>query len=58
MPPFAVRKSRKIIHLYTNEQLIGCLRECAEADEAIKTGSVTERLSVELLIMKLSRREQ
>ena len=54
MPPFAVRKSRRIAETYTNEQLIGCLAECAAADEAVTNGTLSDRLSVELVIMKLS----
>ena len=54
MPPFAVRKSRRIAEKYTNEQLIECLAACAAADEAVKSGMLSDRLSVELIIMKLS----
>ncbi len=54
MPPFAVRKAAGLIRSYTAGQLRDALRFIAEADEGIKTGRLTDRLAVELVLVSLS----
>lgn len=54
VPPFAVGKYLKQCSLYKTEQLKSALEQCIQADEAIKTGALQDKLSVELLIFALT----
>lgn len=55
MPPFAVKKSAGLARSYTAEQLKAVLELCASSDEDIKTGRISDRNAVELLLVHLGR---
>ena len=52
--PFVTRLYMQQAGRFTLEQLETALRDCVNAEEAVKTGHMEERLSVELLIMTCS----
>ena len=52
IPPFAAAKLMPQARNFTKEQLAGCAEACVEAEEAVKTGRLGDRLAVELLIMR------
>lgn len=52
IPPFAAAKLMPQARNFTKEQLAGCVEACVEAEEAVKTGRLRDRLAVELLIMR------
>ncbi len=54
VPPFAVNKYLKQASLYQTSQLKRALERCIQADEAIKTGALQDKMSVELLIFELT----
>ncbi len=54
--PFAVKRYLAQAKQFTKEQLRKAVEECVESEEAVKTGLMNDRLSVELLIMKYSGR--
>lgn len=54
VPPFAVGKYVKQAGLYKTTQLKEALESCIKADEAIKTGALQDKMSVELLIFELT----
>lgn len=54
VPPFAVNKYLKQAGLYKTAQLKRALESCIQADEAIKTGALQDKMSVELLIFELT----
>ena len=54
--PFAMKKYQAQAKSFTTEQLREAVEECVAAEEAVKTGMMGDRLSVELVIMKYSRR--
>ncbi|MGN0335427.1 MAG: DNA polymerase III subunit delta [Lachnospiraceae bacterium] len=54
--PFAMKRYQAQAKLFTGEQLRTAVEECVESEEAVKTGLMNDRLSVELLIMKYSGR--
>ena len=41
---------------FSEEELRNAVEECVASEEAVKTGLMGDRLSVELLIMKYSKR--
>lgn len=51
IPPFAVRKNLRLARSLTSGFLKDRLRACAEAEEAVKTGRLTDRLACELILM-------
>lgn len=51
---FAVRKYLPLIRWYTSAQLQEAIADCTEAETAVKTGRLTDTMSVELLIIKYS----
>lgn len=51
VPPFAVGKYASQASLYKTAELRAALTECAESDYRVKTGQMTDRMSVELLIL-------
>ena len=55
VPPFAVNKYLKQASLYKTSQLKQALEHCIQADEAIKTGVLQDKMSVELLIFELTK---
>lgn len=54
IPPFTVSKYIRQAGLYKTEQLKKALEKCIQADEAVKTGALQDKLSVELLILELT----
>lgn len=54
--PFAVKKYQAQAGNFSKEQLRAAVEECVAAEEAVKTGAMGDRLSVELLIVKYSKR--
>lgn len=54
--PFALRKYQAQARSFTKEELRGAVEECIEAEESVKTGKMGDRLAVELIIMKYSRK--
>ncbi len=54
IPPFAVGKYAAQASKFKTTDLKKALQECVEADEAVKTGRMNDKLSVELLIVKYS----
>ncbi len=53
-PTFAVSKYIKQASLYKTSQLKHALERCIQADEAIKNGTLQDKMSVELLIFELT----
>ena len=56
-PFFTVAKYQAAAARFTGEELKKAIEECVEMEELVKTGRITETLSVELIIAHLSRRE-
>ncbi len=54
VPPFTVAKYIRQAGLYKTTQLKQALERCIQADEAIKTGALQDKMSVELLIFELT----
>ncbi|MGN0255183.1 MAG: DNA polymerase III subunit delta, partial [Chordicoccus sp.] len=54
MPPFAVRRNLPLAKRYTEKQLRDAVRICVDAETAVKTGLMGDRLSVELVLAQLS----
>ncbi len=54
VPPFAAQKYFRQAQSYSQAQLKEALCGCIEADESIKKGHMTDKFSVELLIMELT----
>ena len=54
--PFAVKKYQAQAKSFSEEELRTAVEECVESEQAVKTGAMNDRLSVELLIMKYSQR--
>lgn len=52
IPPFAAGKLMAQAKAFTGEQILSCVRLCVELEEAVKTGRLTDRMAVELLIAK------
>jgi len=50
VPPFAAGKLMAQAKAFTREQLLSYVRNCVELEEAVKTGRLSDRLAVELLI--------
>lgn len=54
VPPFTVGKYLKQAGMYKTSQLKYALERCIQADEAIKNGTLQDKMSVELLIFELT----
>ena len=54
VPPFAATKYLNQASKFKMDDLRQAVKECVEADEAVKSGNRNDRLSVELLIIKYS----
>lgn len=52
VPPFVAGKMIPQVKAFTKEQIISYVEGCVEAEEAVKTGRLSDRLAVELLITK------
>lgn len=55
LPPFAVKNIINCARRYSVEELRKAVEDCMEYEEAVKTGKLEDRLSVELLIVQYSR---
>ena len=53
--PFAVKKYQAQAKSFSAEELRAAVEECVASEEAVKTGVMNDRMSVELLIMKYSK---
>lgn len=51
VPPFAIGKYASQASLYKTSELKAVLKECAESDYRVKSGLMSDRMSVELLIL-------
>ena len=49
--PFIVKNSWRQMESFTYEELERAVRECVEAEEAVKTGCMNDQMSVEILIV-------
>lgn len=54
-PPFVVGKYQSLASRFTAAYLRQALTDCIDMEESVKTGKITDRLSVELLIIKYSK---
>lgn len=54
IPPFTVGKYMAQAAKFKSKDLRQAIAECVEADEAVKTGRMNDKMSVELLIVKYS----
>ena len=54
LAPFLVKKYAAQTGRFTLEQLREAVEDCAQMEEAVKTGQLTDTISVELLIVKYS----
>lgn len=54
LPPFAVRSLLSCARNYSEEQLARAIQDFTEADEAVKTGNLTDTLAVELMLIRCS----
>lgn len=52
--PFIVGKYWAQCSLFTNEELKSALTACVQTDEDVKTGKITDKIGVELLLIKYS----
>ena len=50
VPPFAVGRLTAQARAFTREQILSYVTLCVESEEAVKTGRLSDRLAVELLI--------
>lgn len=55
--PFAMRKYQAQARSFSEEELRAAVETCVAAEEAVKTGRMGDRLAVELVIMKYSKRD-
>ena len=52
VPPFAVGKRTAQARAFTRDQILSWVTLCVETEEAVKTGRLSDRLAVELLIAR------
>ena len=52
---FIVRKNMSLTRAFSFEELRGAVENCAEMEEAVKTGRMPDQLAVELIIIQYSR---
>lgn len=52
VPPFAVGKLTAQARAFTRDQILSWVTRCVETEEAVKTGRLSDRLAVELLIAR------
>lgn len=55
LSPYIAQKYEKQALKFTMESLVSALAACVEADEAVKTGKLSDVLSIELLMIEYSR---
>ncbi|MBR5508919.1 MAG: DNA polymerase III subunit delta [Lachnospiraceae bacterium] len=56
VPPFALGKYQAQCRKFSTEQLRRAVEDCVETEEKVKTGQMDDQISVELLIIKYSRK--
>lgn len=56
IPEFTVRRNQAQAGSFSLEQLRRAVEDCVQAEEDVKTGNMNDRMSVELLIVKYSRK--
>lgn len=54
IPPFTLKTALRIAETYSVADLARALQDIVQTDEAIKTGQITDRLALELLIIRLT----
>ena len=54
LQPFVVRNYSSYGRRYREEELEAIVQECVDTEEKVKTGRITDTLSVELLLIKFS----
>ena len=52
IPPFVAGKGSAQAGAFTREQILSYVKGCVEAEEAVKTGKMNDRMAVELLITR------
>lgn len=52
VPPFAAGKMMPQARAFSKEQILSYVKLCVDAEEAVKTGRLNERLAVELLLTR------
>ena len=52
IPPFVAGKVSAQAGAFTREQILSYVKGCVEAEEAVKTGKMNDRMAVELLITR------
>ena len=55
VPPFVAGKLKQQVRLFKREELYEMIKKCAATDEGIKTGKITDRIGVELLLVEFSK---
>ena len=50
IPPFAAGKLMPQARTFSREQILSYVNSCVEAEEAVKTGRLSDRMAVELLL--------
>jgi len=55
VPPFVAGKLKQQVRLFKREELYEMKKKCAATDEGIKTGKITDRIGVELLLVEFSK---
>lgn len=56
VPPFVAGKLKQQVRLFKREELYEMIKKCAVTDEGIKTGKITDRIGVELLLVEFSKK--
>ncbi|MDO5403293.1 MAG: DNA polymerase III subunit delta [Eubacteriales bacterium] len=56
--PFVVGKYLGQSKLFTQEQLMSALEECAGVEEAVKTGRLDDKIAVEMILVKYSSKDK
>ncbi len=56
--PFIIKNALRQSSYFSLDALTESVKECVELEEAVKTGRINDQLSVELLLIKLSRRTE
>lgn len=52
LPPFVVGKMLPQVKTFTREQILTYVTSCVDAEESVKTGRLSDRMAVELLIAR------
>jgi len=58
VPPFSVPKYLRGAGNFGMDRLRGAMTDCAQMEEAVKTGRMTDQMSVEMLIIRYGSRKQ